>query len=607
MEVSLLQHAKDKAPQRVTVDELVEQLKNDSWPTGYQPLAVLGAVVEGGLQKKNVRWLTGLAVARLGHGSDKLKVISDQLKVISDKLKVISERVQNDPHTRLCWTDQSGGVYVVYEYELNDGYGKEQQIRYYGRVQHFGMDYYARLTGCEADRTLVGVTKPVALCRAPDVYYNPASMPFLSADVTDMSKSNAGLRDRIPNWEEKVMTLDEIDDHLNRLVELRRNVISDRLEIRWLCDDIPRGLEPWTDLTKVHFNKLWRHMYRIKPVSERHLENEIDSDFTPDFHPFRDYLEHLPPWDGETDHIAILAAGVTVAGGEKEQRSFCGCLKRWLVAMIAGWLSEDVVNQTVLVFVGRQGMFKTKWFNSLLPPQLHRYFFVRPNVRKSDKDSYTAMTQYGLICCEELDSMTKGEMNSLKADITTAFFNYRKPYDRYTENHKHIASFCATGNHIKFLNDPTGTRRWLPFRVESILSPYDFPFDHDAIFAQAYALYQEGYTYYFSEVEIEWLNERNKGFTVPNLEQQLVYRYFRKPVGDEPREHVDAAMALQVISGSIASKLYPEQVDAAFAALGFEEATIDGMSGYLAIRRKPEEIQALGRLMALDAAEQKKT
>lgn len=535
MEVSLLQHAKDKSPQAVTLDKVVELIRGDQWPPGYEPLMVVSGVVEGGLQKKNVRWLTGLSIARLGYRNEKLGMRNEKLKL------------QGNPHTLLCWTDQSGGMYVVYAYELNDGYGKDKQMRYYGKVQHFGMEYYAQLTGCEADRTLVGVTKTVALCHDAAVYYNAEAMPFLSADVTDMAKSSAGLRDRIPNWEEKVMTLDEIDDHLNRLVELRRNVISDRLEIRWLRDDIPRGLEPWTDFTKVDFNKLWRHMYRIKPVNERHLDNEINSDFTPDFHPFRDYLEHLPPWDGETDHIAILAAGVTVAGGEKEQQSFCGCLKRWLVAMIAGWLSEDVVNQTVLVFVGRQGMFKTKWFNSLLPPQLHRYFFVRPNVRKSDKDSYTAMTQYGLICCEELDSMSKSEMNSLKADITTAFFNYRKPYDRYTENHKHIASFCATGNHIKFLNDPTGTRRWLPFRVESILSPYDFPFDHDGIFAQAYALYREGYAYYFSEVEIEWLNERNKGFTVPNLEQQLVYRYFRKPVGDEPREHVDAAMALQMV------------------------------------------------------------
>ena len=589
MDVTILQHSRDSSPQQVAVAEVVELILGSQWPPGYQPLLIPAAVVQGGRQKKHIRWLSGLCQAHIV-GTDRSKL-------------------QDDPHTVLCWTDQSGGLYVVYKYELNDGYRLEQQLRYYGRVFHWGCDYFERLTGCEADRTLVGPTCAVPLCHDTDVWYrDPAeAMPFLSADIVGKEKSSEGVRERIPNWEEKVMTLDEIDANLRRLVELRRNVISDRLEIRWLRDDIPRGLEPWHDFTKVDFNKLWRRMYRIKPVNERHLDNEINSDYTPDFHPFRDYLEHLPPWDGETDHIAILAAGVKVAGGDREQLSFCGCLKRWLVAMIAGWLSEDVVNQTVLVFVGRQGMYKTKWFNSLLPPQLHRYFFVRPNVKKSDKDAYTAMTQYGLICCEELDSMSKSEMNSLKADITTAFFNYRKPYDRYTENHKHIASFCATGNHVKFLNDPTGTRRWLPFRVESILSPYDFPFDHDSIFAQAYTLYQQGYTYYFSEVEIEWLNMRNKGFEVPNLEQQLVYRHFRKPVGDEPKEHVDAAMALQVISGNIGSKLHAEQVDAAFAALGFEEATIDGMQGYLAIRRKPEEVNALGRLMVLDAAEQKKT
>ena len=241
---------------------------------------------------------------------------------------------------------------------------------------------------------------------------------------------------------------------------------------------------------------------------------------------------------------------MTVEGGEREQQSFCNCLKRWLVAMIAGWLTEDVVNQTVLVFIGRQGIYKTSWFKLLLPPQLRRYYYPRSNVKKSDKDAYTAMTQYGLIACEELDSMTKGEMNSLKADITTAIFSYRPPYGRYMENHKHIASFCATGNHPKFLNDPTGTRRWLPFKVESILSPWDFPFDHDNM------------------------------------------------------ELVDTAMALQVISYNVGPKIYPDKVDAAFADLGFEEKAVNGMSGYLAVRRKPEEIAALTRLMAQDAKQQ---
>ena len=34
----------------------------------------------------------------------------------------------------------------------------------------------------------------------------------------------------------------------------------------------------------------------------------------PDFHPFRHYLEHLPPWDGRSDHILamqVVGAGIT--------------------------------------------------------------------------------------------------------------------------------------------------------------------------------------------------------------------------------------------------------------------------------------------------------
>lgn len=138
MELSIIQHAKDKAPRQVTVDELVSQMRSTSWPAGYQPLVVAGAVVEGGLQKKNVRWLTGLAVV-------KLRIKSEELRIKSEEVRGKMEDVRDDPHTRLCWTDQSGGMFVVFEYELNDGFGKEQQIRYYGKVQHFGMEYYARL------------------------------------------------------------------------------------------------------------------------------------------------------------------------------------------------------------------------------------------------------------------------------------------------------------------------------------------------------------------------------------------------------------------------------------------------------------------------------
>ena len=46
MELSIIQHAKDKAPRQMAVNEVVGLMKGNSWPTGYQPLAVIGAVVD---------------------------------------------------------------------------------------------------------------------------------------------------------------------------------------------------------------------------------------------------------------------------------------------------------------------------------------------------------------------------------------------------------------------------------------------------------------------------------------------------------------------------------------------------------------------------------
>ena len=38
MELSILQHAKDKAPRQITLDEVVGQIRGDQWPVGYEPL-----------------------------------------------------------------------------------------------------------------------------------------------------------------------------------------------------------------------------------------------------------------------------------------------------------------------------------------------------------------------------------------------------------------------------------------------------------------------------------------------------------------------------------------------------------------------------------------
>ena len=59
---------------------MVSQMRGDVWPTGYQPLAVIGAVVEGGLQRKNVRWLTGLCIVKLRIKREELRDKREELR-----------------------------------------------------------------------------------------------------------------------------------------------------------------------------------------------------------------------------------------------------------------------------------------------------------------------------------------------------------------------------------------------------------------------------------------------------------------------------------------------------------------------------------------------
>ena len=115
-----------------------------------------------------------------------------------------------------------------------------------------------------------------------------------------------------------------------------------------------------------------------------------------------------------------------------------------------------------------QGLYKTTWFSLLLPPELRSYFRIKVNSRKVEKDDLIALSQYGLVCYEELDVMRTSEVNTMKTVVTMPAIDERRAYGHNTEHMPHVASFCGTGNNPQFLNDPTGSRRWLPFEVESI-------------------------------------------------------------------------------------------------------------------------------------------
>ena len=396
----------------------------------------------------------------------------------------------------------------------------------------------------------------------------------------------------------KMATVEEIKSFLDGHISLRFNEITSRVEYKIPADNTDaHRFMPVNDRI---VNSLWSQMSTITRVNIQDMYRVIESDYVPVFNPFKEYLNNLSK-PGEQDYIRELAQTVRVKGGEQEQKLWHLYLKKWLVGMVASWISEDVVNNVILVLIGEQGAYKTTWFNYLLPPPLKQYFYTKTNANRMSKDDILTLAQYALVCCEELDTMRPAELNQLKAAVTMPSIDERAAYAHYHEHRKHIASFCGTGNNTQFLSDPTGNRRWLPFEVESIISPRDHPFHYEGIYSQALALYKSGFQYWFTKEEIQELNRHNRQFETPRLEHELVDLYFRKPTDSELGEFMSVARALQMISNGISQKLSAVNVGRAFSDLGFKRVRTNSSRGFIVVCRTSEEIKAYQHRLLMDA------
>ena len=367
------------------------------------------------------------------------------------------------------------------------------------------------------------------------------------------TKSQETQKERKKNWKEVYASVEDIQQFLSDRVLMRYNLVTHQTEVHWLTDfgDDLQQIPQWERINDRIENTLWKELSKEKPVRMRDLQYVIGSDYVPAYHPFRFYLEHLLPWTEEQgDNIMELSLSVNVKGDSDEQFLFAEYLKKWLVAMVASWMDDRVVNNVMLVLIGPQGAYKTTWFAHLLPPQLREYFYTKTNSGMVSKDDLLTLSQYGLMCWEELDSMQLKELNKLKAVMTMPSINERAAYAHYHENRPHLASFCGTGNNVQFLSDPTGTRRWLPFEVENIDSPMSSPFNYEGIYSQAYALYRQGFRYWFDRNEILRLSQHNQQFETARSEHELIDEYFRQPVGIEGGEYLPASVILQLVGGT---------------------------------------------------------
>ena len=354
----------------------------------------------------------------------------------------------------------------------------------------------------------------------------------------DKSKSEGG--NNMPKQRKTSSKNGEIETYLSSYYQFRYNTVLGRTEYRGKNDAL------FSKVGRYEINTLRREIDNDIGIvtSSDNLYSIIESSFSPRINPIQEYFKRLSATDiGNSNRdcgndvslslkaIPELASCVVVRNSDK----WLPYLTKWLVAVVANAMDDrECRNHTCLVLTGEQGKFKTTFLDLFCPPALHGYSYTG-KIYPQEKDTLTYIGQNFIVNIDDqLKALNKRDENELKNLITCPMVKYRMPYDKYVEEHPHLASFVASVNGNDFLTDPTGSRRFLPFEVLSIDINKAKAISMDTVYTEAKALLKSGFRYWFDDDEIAELYKASEDFQVQTAEMELLLRCFEKPTEDNP-------------------------------------------------------------------------
>ena len=245
------------------------------------------------------------------------------------------------------------------------------------------------------------------------------------------------------------------------------------------------------------------------------------------------------PWDG-VDRISEVISCI-------KSRDILIYIKSiltfWFIQCVAAW--DHVQNtsnkealprfESVVVFVGDQGLEKTKFFEGLLPYELRDHIQAGMHLDVHDEDSVKKAICAGITELGELDSTFTKDIAALKAFLSLPKDKFRLPYKRSESNFKRRTSFCASVNDTNFLVDPTGNRRFHPINVDDIDFKKYSKIDKQQLWAQAYELYISGEKWWIDrKIDAElyaMLNQKNKNHMMINPVDDIIEKVIADTLG----------------------------------------------------------------------------
>lgn len=262
------------------------------------------------------------------------------------------------------------------------------------------------------------------------------------------------------------------------------------------------------------------------------LDNLLSSGyFFEQYHPFKDYLSKLTKWDGQTDYISKWCQQVQVKNESKYRSYFIEGFKKWFVGLVMSLITDEIspynVNQLCLVFTGKEGKYKSTFFNNILPKDMRQRYFYTGTFDFHSEEMQKYLGTKILIDLAELEAFNRNDITQIKARISQQSITMRLKYGRKDTNWKRRASFCGSTNDQNFLTSITGNRRFIVIPIERIT--IDNSLNVDNIYSQALSMYKDGFKYWLDEEEIDYVNKMNNDFRRLSEAEEMILLHFRKP------------------------------------------------------------------------------
>lgn len=203
-----------------------------------------------------------------------------------------------------------------------------------------------------------------------------------------------------------------------------------------------------------------------------------------EFHPIREELNALEPWDGVGRLDTWLRLNFEAKGPSEY---LAQVFRKWMVASVARIFEPGFKFDWMPIFQGAQGTGKSSFGKILFGES----YFVDWLPVLSDKDA--AFGLRGIRCMEfgELASLRKNELDTTKAFITRTIDRVRPVYGRLWVDLPRQCVFFGTTNMDTYLKDDSGNRRFNPVEVGWL----DFDAlarDRAQLWAEALFIYRNG-------------------------------------------------------------------------------------------------------------------